>query len=247
MSDALEQAARVLHGATSIVAVTGAGISVESNIPAFRGPKGLWTKYPPEEYATIEGFLEDLAKVWRLWYELGDLLADSAPNPAHYALAQLEQAGKLDAIITQNVDNLHQAAGNQHVIEYHGNGKRMVCLECGAQQPIPEGPDRPLPPRCVCGGLIKPDVVMFGELIPQDALTESEHLAIQCDVMLVVGTSAEVYPAAQVPHTAKYAGAYIIEVNPEHTAFTSTITDAFLQGPAGHMLPALLAQAGVTR
>lgn len=240
MNNPFENAAHALRNARCAVAVTGAGISVESGIPDFRGPRGIWDKYPIEEYAVIGAFLANPEKVWGFWCELGETLSDCKPNPAHYALADLESMGLCRGVITQNIDNLHQEAGSTQVVEYHGNTRRMVCLSCGDHRPL-DLTERPATaPRCACGGLLKPDVVMFGEAIPEIAIIESARLVEACDVMIVVGTSATVYPAAQVPHAAKAHGAYIIEANIEPTDFTRTITDAFLQGRAGETLPKLV-------
>lgn len=241
MSDVYQDAAGAIKNARSVIASTGAGISVESGIDAFRGPGGIWTKYPPEEYATIDAFLANPAKVWGLWHELGKILFDVKPNPAHEALAELEAMELLSSIVTQNVDNLHQDAGSQGVVEYHGNARRLKCMECRTTTPFaPEKKEYENVPHCACGGLLKPDVVMFGETIPPDAMMEAERLAQNCDVVIIVGTSAQVYPAAQLPVTAKHNGAYIIEANIEKTDFTNTITDAFLEGPAGQTLPKLI-------
>lgn len=236
-----EQAARVLKNAACAIASTGAGISVESGIPDFRGPHGIWTKYPPDEYATIDAFMANPEKVWGLWREIGATFLDCQPNPGHRALAELERLDRLHAVITQNVDNLHQLAGSAKVVEYHGNARRLTCLKCRARVPYEPGSTvYPPVPTCACGGLLKPDVVMFGEMIPKHAMFEAEVFAQKCDVVIVVGTSAQVFPAAELPFAAKQRGAYIIEANIERTDFTETITDAFLEGPAGETLPKLV-------
>ncbi|MBN2309134.1 MAG: NAD-dependent deacylase [Candidatus Hydrogenedentes bacterium] len=241
MSDALHRAAEAIRGARCAIALTGAGISVESGIPPFRGKGGLWLKYPPEEYASIDGYLRNPGKVWRFWLELAQTLGGCRPSPAHYALAELESAGRLEAVITQNVDRLHQEAGSNNVIEFHGNFSRLACLDCGATRPTDLEHLDERPPRChVCSGLMKPGFVMFGEMIPTDALIEADRLAQVCDVVLVVGTSANVFPAASVPITAKRHRAFIIESNIEPTEFTESVTDAFLEGPAGEVLPRLV-------
>jgi len=240
MNAPFEDAANALRNAQCPVAVTGAGISVESGIPDFRGPHGIWDKYPVEEYATIDAFMANPEKIWTFWHEMGDTLRDCKPNTAHQALAELETLGLCRAIITQNIDSLHQDAGSSRVIEFHGNTRRTVCLGCGQGAPLDLANRPAAAPRCDCGGLIKPDVVLFGEMIPPAAQAESDQWARQCDVMIVVGTSATVFPAARVPYTAKDTGAFIIEANIEHTDFTRTITDTFLEGPAGETLPKLL-------
>ncbi len=234
-------AARALRDAGAVIAITGAGASVESGIPDFRGSGGLWEKYPPEEYATIDAFLRDPDKVWGLWHELGLMFQKTKPNPGHYALAELEKLGKLQRIITQNIDNLHKDAGNTNVIEYHGNANYMRCLGCGEQTPLDLASPYTCAPRCVlCGELMKPDIVMFGEMIPEAALAESQALSEACDAAIIVGTSATVFPAAGIACNAKRCGAYIIECNIEATDYTESITDAFLQGPAGETLPRLV-------
>jgi NAD-dependent deacetylase len=240
MPTPFEEAADILLNGTKIIAVTGAGVSVESGIPDFRSPNGIWATYPPDEFATIDAFLADPDKVWAMWYELGASLGDVQPNSAHRALAQLEHLGRLDVVITQNIDNLHTAAGNTNVIEYHGNASKTICLTCGERRDLdlthrPHGA-----PRCACGGVMKPDIVFFGEMIPEDAVTQSDLYASTCDVVLIIGTSATVYPAAAIPYEARGHGARIIECNTERTDFTDTITDIFLQGPAGETLPKLM-------
>ncbi len=241
MPDAIEQAAEALAQANHVVAVTGAGVSEESGIPTFRGDHGIWLKYPIEEFGTIDAYLSDANRVWAFWCALSELVADCRPNPAHVALANLEALGRLETVITQNVDNLHQDAGSKSVIEYHGNARKLVCLGCRQRVPLVMNNLTDLAPKCgACGGLLKPDVVMFGETIPSYALLEASARAQKCDVMIVVGTSAQVFPAAELPFTAKERGAYIIECNTEPTDFTRLVTNTFLEGPAGVTLPALV-------
>lgn len=241
MTDALARAAAALRTAKCAIAVTGAGISAESGIPTFRGAGGIWEKYPPEEYASIDAYLRDPNKVWRFWRELAELVKGCQPNPGHAALAELERRGALRAVITQNVDNLHQAAGSARVVEYHGNARRLVCLDCHKRLAIDTGDMGERAPHCpICTGLMKPDVVMFGEDIPRHAQFEAHALVEKCDAMIVAGTSAQVYPAAQLPFAAKANGAFVIESNIERTEFTDTVTDAFLVGPAGETLPKLV-------
>jgi NAD-dependent deacetylase len=238
MSDAIEQAAEALANAKEVVAVTGAGASEESGIPTFRGDHGIWQKYPVEQFGTIDAYLTDPNKVWAFWCELSEMVKDCKPNPGHYALAELETLGRMATIVTQNVDNLHQESGSTSVLEYHGNARKLVCLECRQRRPLDLENAPTLAPKCrACGGLLKPDVVMFGEDIPRYALFEAAARAQKCDVMIVVGTSAQVFPAAELPFIAKERGAFIIESNIERTDFTRLVTDAFLEGPAGEMLP----------
>ena len=240
MTDAIQQAAQAIAQGRHVIAVTGAGISVESGIPDFRSPGGIWDTYPPEDYATIDAFLAAPDRVWQLWYDLGAMLGDVRPNPGHHALTELQAMGRLEAIITQNIDNLHQESGSVRVIEYHGNGRHMRCVVCAGDTPLDLTQRSPLAPRCACGGVMKPDVVLFGEAIPRDAMEAADRAAALADVVIIVGTSATVYPAAELPLIAKGHGAFIIECNLEPTEFTGNITDAFLQGPAGTMLPRLV-------
>lgn len=240
MSDPIAEAAEAIRGGGRVIAVTGAGMSAESGIPTFRDPGGIWEKYPPEEFAAIGDYMQNPMKVWAFWRELAQDLIDCQPNPGHRALAELEAFECLDAIVTQNVDGLHQEAGSTKVIEYHGNARALSCMHCRHSEPLDPSKFPASPPHCYCGGLMKPDVIMFGEMIPGVALMESEALAQNCAVCIVAGTSAQVFPAAQIPVTAKDKGAFIIEVNIEETDFTRSITDAFLHGPVGTELPRLV-------
>ncbi len=243
--DLLNQAAAALAGAHCGVAVTGAGISVESGIPDFRSQDGLWSRYPVEEYATIEAFWDDPDKVWEMFYELGETFAAIQPNAGHYALAELEALGRICGVVTQNIDNLHTAAGSGTVIEYHGSAREIVCPACARRRKFSLDQRMGGAPRCECGGVMKPDLVLFGEAIPARALIEAERLAGQCDVMLVVGTSAAVYPAAMLPPMARQHGAVVIECNIEATDFTNSVTDIFLHGPAAQILPEVVRLARV--
>ncbi len=238
--NAVKRAAEIIAGGKLVIALTGAGISVESGIPAFRGAQGLWEKYDPMEVAHIESFRRNPQKVWQMLSELYQIVLNAKPNPAHVALARLEQMGKLTAIITQNVDALHQKAGSKRVIEFHGSGESLTCLKCGKDYSIDDVDLKQIPPTCSCGGILKPDIVFFGEPIPPYALEESFALAQKADVVIVAGTSAQVYPAAQIPYMAKQRGARIVEVNLEPTPLTGSVTDVFCQGKAGQILPAIV-------
>ncbi len=222
-------------------ALTGAGISVESGIPDFRSPGGLWERFDPLEYASIRAFRRRPAKVWTLLKEMDAVITAARPNPAHFALATLEARGLLRGIVTQNVDNLHQAAGSLRVVEYHGNALRFVCDTCHGHHPRESLDFSQTPLYCLCGGLIRPDVVFFGEAIPPAAQQEAEALAQGCDLLLVVGTSGEVAPASYLPPLAKEAGALIVETNLTPTRLTRTLADYFLPGPAGRTLPQVIA------
>ena len=235
-----EKLAAILRQHRRLVALTGAGISVESGIPDFRSEGGLWERFDPMEYAHIRAFRNNPAKVWELLKEMDATLLRARPNPAHLALAELEAKGLLLGIITQNVVNLHQAAGSKRVVEYHGNAFRFVCDTCKGRHPRETLDFSRTPLYCLCGGLIRPDVVFFGEPIPTRAQEEAEELARECDALLVIGTSGEVAPASYLPFTAKEWGATIIENNLTPTRLTRTRTDHFLPGPAGKLWPAVL-------
>ncbi len=226
----IQQAANVIAKSKHIAALTGAGISAESGIPPFRGPGGLWEKYDPEEYATIDVFHTNPEKAWILLKELGDTVAKSQPNDGHRALAEMEDIGKLSSIITQNIDGLHQKAGSKKVIEFHGSYKTMICTSCQKSIESDNVMLDVIPPKCECEGILKPDVVLFGEPIPPDAIREAFQESSLCDVLLVIGTSAIVMPASQIPLIAKQNGATIIEINRERTILTSSISDIFLEG-----------------
>ena len=238
--DPVRQAARLLRGRRDAVALTGAGISVESGIPAFRGSQGLWGKYDPAEYATIGAFMRNPAKVWRMLSEMASLCGDAVPNPAHAGLAELERMGILRSVITQNVDGLHQAAGSRQVIEYHGNMESLVCIACWKQYPTRERWVDGTTPSCDCGQILKPNVVLFGEPIPWLAQERAEEEARTCGVLLVVGTSAQVSPACDIPRIARKAGAAVVEVNPEETPLTASVTDIHIPGAASEVLRTLV-------
>ena len=239
----LKQAAQVIFNSKMTVALTGAGISVESGIPPFRGKGGLWEKYDPMEYAHIQSFLKNPEKVWRVFLKQFAVDLDTAlPNAGHRALAALEAMGKCSTVITQNVDGLHTKAGNTDVIEFHGSFAEHYCMDCNKRARARELDLDELPPRCQCGGIFRPDCIFFGELIPPDALWRSQQLASTCGAMLVIGTSAVVQPAAALPDITKQAGGVIIEINPEETAFTSHTSDVFLKGNAGDVLSELVSE-----
>jgi len=223
-------------------ALTGAGISVASGIPAFRGSQGLWDKYDPFLYAEIGNFRRDPEKSWEMLVEMLRVIEKADPNPAHLALAELERMGFLQTLITQNVDSLHQVAGNRRVIEFHGANRRLICLECGTNSPLRPLDEYPqLPPRCDnCAAVLKPDVVFFGEAIPPAALAESTRAAEQARLMLVIGTSANVYPAADMPRLTRQAGGRVLEINLEKTPLTGNIADLTIFAPADEVLPEIV-------
>lgn len=239
MQERIAKAAKVICQSKRTLALTGAGISVESGIPDFRSRGGLWERFDPIEYATIEAFRTDPEKVWKMLEEVSTLLHKARPNPAHTGLGRLQEMGLLQAIITQNVDNLHQEGGASHVIEYHGNANTLSCLRCNQRYNANEIEGKG-PPECDCGQILKPDVVFFGEPIPLKALHESYELTAGCDTLLVLGTSAEVAPANTLPQAAKEGGATVIEINVEPTVLTNYLTDIFLQAKASEVVSQLV-------
>ncbi|KPK65679.1 MAG: hypothetical protein AMS21_04090 [Gemmatimonas sp. SG8_38_2] len=245
MSD-LERAIGALHEAKSVVAATGAGMSKESGIPTFRDAlDGLWARYNPEELATREGFRSDPWRVWGWYNYRRRLIAATSPHAGHDALAQLEELVPDITVVTQNIDGMHRRAGSKRVLELHGNIHRFKCFDQDhpvddMEIPLVEQDGSLEPPRCTrCGSYVRPDVVWFGEMLPQGVFEEAESLARTCDVMLVVGTSGLVYPAAALPFTASGGGATVIEVNTEPSEITRT-ADVFIQGPAGRVLPEMV-------
>jgi len=242
VQDLIKKAAEGIRAARKVVALTGAGMSVESGIAPFRGVGGIWEKYNPEEYIHIDAFRSNPAKSWKLLKEMGEAILRARPNPGHLALAELEQMGHLSSIITQNIDGLHQEAGNTDVIEFHGNARRLVCTKCGRQFRAEDLRLETLPPGCQCGGILKPEVVFFGELIPPGALQRAQQEAQSCDLMLVVGTSVVVYPAADIPKTAKWCGAEVVEINPQPTPLSFSVSDYIIKGAAGKVLPQIVAE-----
>jgi NAD-dependent deacetylase len=229
-----------LQRASSVTAFTGAGISAESGVPTFRSVDGIWTKMKPEELASMEGFLRNPKLVWEWYAQRKRIIAGVQPNAGHHALVRMEHRYAQFAIITQNIDNLHQRAGSSRVYELHGNIERNYCMRCGRRFSNSEALSMEVPPHCTsCGGNIRPDVVWFGEMLPEEEWDKSVRAAESSDVFLSIGTSAVVYPAASLPLIAKRSGAFLVEINPEPTPMTPQ-ADAFLQGPSGTLIPALL-------
>lgn len=240
MQNLMDEAAQILVDSNLTIALTGAGVSVESGIPDFRSAEGLWAKFDPAEYATIQAFRSDPEKVWNMLREMDEVVGRAKPNPAHVGMGTLEEMGCLHCVITQNVDNLHQAGGSKEVIEYHGNSSTLSCLWCGRQYRTDEKRDE-IPPRCECQKVLKPDVIFFGEAIPEYAMRRSFELASSAEALLVVGTSAVVSPANTIPSVVKKNRAKVIEVNKERTHLTDSVTDIFLEGSAGTHIPQLVA------
>lgn len=234
----IQRARECLRAASSVAVLTGAGVSAESGVPTFRGTGGLWRQYRPEDLATPAAFARDAKLVWE-WYDWRrELISRVRPNPAHHALAELESAKPEFTLITQNVDGLHDLAGSRNILKLHGDIWWMRCTACARQWTDRRVPLPALPPLCPCGGLARPGVVWFGEALPAGIMEKAEHATLSADLLLVVGTSAIVYPAAGLVPLAKAAGAKVIEINIEPTPF-SGLVDFPLQGPAGELLPVL--------
>jgi NAD-dependent deacetylase len=232
----LEEARGWLENASRVAVLTGAGISAESGVPTFRGAQGLWNQFRPEQLASRQAFDRDPELVWK-WYDWRrGIIGGAEPNPGHRALAALERKVKL-TVVTQNVDGLHQRAGSESVLEVHGSIWTLRCTECRR-----EWRDHTVPiamlPRCACGGLARPGVVWFGEALPDGVWAAAERATSSCDVFLVVGTSAVVYPAAGLVPLARASGAHVIEVNIEPTPMSSVV-DCVLTGASGEILPQL--------
>ncbi len=237
MTDLIKRAVDDITAANHVVALTGAGISVESGIPPFRGKGGLWEKLDPMEFAHIDSFMRDPAKVWDILIrEMKGVIDTAKPNDAHIALYRMQKLGKLQSVITQNVDGLHQSAGVADVIEFHGTFARQFCLKCGKTYETGMINLTQIPPTCECTGILRPDCVFFGEAIPENEMARSQVEASQCDLMLVIGTSAIVQPAAFMPVIARENGAKIIEINPEPTSLTNRISDYLIEGGAGSIM-----------
>ncbi|SPF38557.1 NAD-dependent protein deacylase 1 [Syntrophobacter sp. SbD1] len=222
------------------IALTGAGISVESGIPDFRGCNGLWTRYDPFEYGHIDSFRANPSKVWKMLLEMDALLERVSPNEAHIALGELERLGIIKMVITQNVDSLHQRGGSFNVVEFHGNFRGMHCNSCEKRFAREDISLEKLPPLCSCGGPIRPDVILFGEGIPPDAYSQAFEAAERCDLILVVGTSASVAPASQLPLIAKKNGARVLEINPVASELSGWVTDLHIMEPAAAALGNIL-------
>ncbi|MBN2302738.1 MAG: NAD-dependent deacylase [Lentisphaerae bacterium] len=236
----LKKAAELIFRSSRTVAFTGAGISVESGIPPFRGKDGLWSKYDPV-CLDIDQFNHNPNESWPLIKEIFyDFFGAARPNEAHYSLHSLEQAGYLHSIITQNIDNLHQEAGSTAVYEFHGNSRELVCRSCLKHYNTKDIFLANLPPRCpVCGSVLKPNFVFFGEPIPEPVNANSFREALLADVFIIIGTTGEIMPASLIPYEAKKNDKKIIEINVAPSNYTPTITDIFLEGKAATIVPKL--------
>lgn len=230
-----------LKESSSLLVLTGAGVSSESGIPTFRGVDGLWRKYRPEELATPEAFERNPKLVWE-WYEYRrNLIRQAAPNPAHIAITKLENFFKDFLLVTQNVDGLHFKAGNRKVVELHGNIFRSKCSKDG--RVFEEIPESNFPPKCECGAYLRPDVVWFGESLPPHAVKLAFDFAMECETMLVVGTSGVVQPAASLPSIVKRHRGWVLEINVEPTPITH-LADESIFGRAGEVLPKIVEMIG---
>jgi len=237
----IKKAKELVLNARKISALTGAGISVDSGIPDFRSEGGLWKRYDPLEHATLESFNRDPTKFWTMGRELAETIIKAKPNAAHLALAELEAQGKLSGVITQNIDNLHQSAGNKKVIELQGNYLSAHCIECKAEyfgKKVHESVARgEIPPKCEkCGGILKSEAILFGEPKPEEPMAKAIKLCRNTDLLIVIGTSLTIYPAAFLPQLAKTAGAKIILINLEGKN-KDDVADIVLKGRATEILP----------
>ncbi len=228
-----------IRDASSVVVLTGAGISAESGIPTFRGGGGLWKEFRPEDLATPEAFARDPKLVWNWYNWRRTMIAGAEPNAGHRALAALERSKPRFRLVTQNVDGLHERAGSRNILRLHGDIWTVRCLACGKESRDERAPLEEIPPHCGCGGLLRPGVVWFGETLPHEVWDAAVEATSDADVLLVVGTSAVVYPAAGLVPLAKSCGARVIECNMEETPFSAEL-DCSLRGQAGELLPQLI-------
>ena len=239
-SKELKEAVDLILNSKHAVAFTGAGISVESGIPPFRGETGLWSKYDPN-VLDLNNFQVNPVEAWKVIKEIFyDFFGEAKPNSAHFALAAMEKSGLLKAVITQNIDNLHYEAGSKEVYEFHGNSRMLVCSYCSNKIKASDANLNDIPLCDQCHAVLKPDFIFFGEGIPEEAYIKSIEAAQNADIMIIIGSTGEVTPASSIPQIAKQNGAKIVEINPERTMFTESITDIFLQGKASEVLQDLL-------
>ncbi|MBN1397007.1 MAG: NAD-dependent deacylase [Bacteroidetes bacterium] len=237
----------LLTRVNSVCVLTGAGISAESGVETFRGARGLWSKFKPQELADFDAFIRNPELVWEWYNYRKKIIRDVKPNAGHMALAKMEKLVKDFSLVTQNIDNLHFRAGNKKVLELHGNIERSYCIDCGKfADNLGITPEGKMPKCPLCNGFVRPDVVWFGEMLPTDVFEEAVETARRCELFLVVGTSAVVYPAAGLPITAKAQGAYTVEVNTEPTEISHIVNET-LKGKAGDILPGLVALLEETR
>ena len=234
--------ASIWREAKTVLVLTGAGISVPSGIPDFRSPGGLWERFKPEEVATLQALRSHPEKVWEFLLEADNMFDSAKPNPAHEALAAIESAGHVTAVVTQNIDGLHQRAGSRNVIEFHGSGRRYYCMGCKKDYPaeqIKNLTPADIPLRCdACGDVVRPDFVFFNEQIPVDAMKDAFNLADRADLIVIVGTSGEVAPANSLPLHVKRNGGKVIEINRGFSNF-GNVTDIRVIASAEEALPVI--------
>ena len=242
----IKQAAELITNANYLIALTGAGISSESGIPTFRGQEGLWKKYKVDELATLDAFKKNPKLVWQ-WYSWRiSVVLSAKPNPAHYSLAYLEKIGILKTLITQNVDDLHERAGSKNLIKLHGDILTVKCPSCGYEHKIWK-PPKIIPPKCPrCRAIMRPGVIWFGEIIPQDIINKALIEAEKADVILVIGTSGVVMPAGAIPEIIKRNEGKVIEINIDKTIISS-IADIYIRGKAGEVLPKIVEEVNKKR
>jgi NAD-dependent deacetylase len=242
--DNIKALATDIQNAQNIVAFTGAGISAESGVPTYRGEGGLWTKYDPSKYASIGYFLQNPSYYWNFFKDVRyPILKKVKPNKAHLALFEMEKAGNLKTVITQNIDGLHQEAGSSSVIELHGTTRTIICMDCSKKHTLGQAfakLQKQIPPLCSdCGGILRPDVIFFGEMLNPEILRDAYAVAGSCDLLLAVGSSLVVYPAADIPMRAKQAGAKLAIINKGSTPLDS-VADYVIDAAAGSILPKLI-------
>ena len=239
----VDRLAELIRSNQPCVVLTGAGVSTESGIPDFRSASGVWARYDPMEYATIEAFHRDPLKVWDFYARRFRMLVDARPNPAHEALAELEREGYAEAVVTQNIDRLHELAGSRTVIEVHGSIRTSSCLACGRQAGLDDVlrmlENAPAPVCGNCGSVLKPDVVMFGELLPAEAIMRATELAESARLLLVVGSSLAVFPVADLPSRTREAGGRVAIVNREPTPLDGD-AEIVIHAGAGETLAAVV-------
>ncbi len=237
----INKVAEIIKASKYCIAFSGAGISVESGIPPFRGESGIWNRYDPH-LLDLSYFYSQPARSWEAIREIFyDFFTEAKPNDAHLVLAELEKSGIVKAVITQNIDNLHHVAGSKRVFEFHGNSQKLKCLDCNSFYDAKDVDLKVIPPKCEkCGGLLKPDFIFFGEGIPSEAYQNSFDAAQKADVVIILGSTGEVMPACQVPVVAKQNGAIIIEINPDNSNFTNQITDFHIKMKAGEAMKAIM-------
>jgi NAD-dependent deacetylase len=231
----------ILKSAENVAVLTGAGISAESGVPTFRGEEGLWKKFRAEELATVNAFMANPELVWEWYLWRRQLMADVKPNPGHFALVEMEKYYKNFTLITQNVDGLHRRAGSKNILELHGNIELNKCFNCGKPFIGEISLDENGMPECDCGGKIRPDVVWFGEMLPERAINGAIKASTEADLFFSVGTSALVHPAASMPITARQSGAYLVEINLDPTPLTD-YCDFYAHGKSGEILPEIVAR-----